>query len=865
MGASKPSRTHRFTNLPPPVVDPPTDRVSLWQETRDTECSMCSLQPSAIIRPRSVVAAVLVVSTFALPPAAASGGTEAIEIGSDNTGSLPRGKEADGIQGDFVLRNRHIEAAVSGNLPGRKANMTTHSGSITPGTLFDLCLRGCGNDQLTLFAPGNQQGPVSTVEIKSAGDGQAMVLVERSAARGDGKEVSHLYWLEEDWRHILVVSQYAQHRDAEWKVAPAPVAKGLKDVASFKGIHYGDAMNPADRQGYAWAAVETEGSSTGELAEVVLGKGDRRTYAVIVAPGYSPAEAYGVVAGQRGAVGTLSARVHQGDAGVSTATFEIRLDKETVLPAYPRPDGAIDVSLPPGAYPFEARDLGRSAVSGTFTISEGEATTLDVPMAAASRIEVEISERGAAEGSVFPCKVQFIGIAGTASPHLGVDIQARGCRNQYHSESGRFSVQVPPGNYLVVATRGIEYSHLSALAIVEPGRKAEVRGQLERVVDTSGWVSTDFHNHSTPSGDNYTGTDDRVINLAAEHIEFAPTTEHNRFYDWGPHIAALGLEKHLKTIVGIELTGDGAHFNSFPMKVVPWVQDNGAPTWQQDPRINAIVLRDFQGGGAERYVQINHPHVGRFFRDRNIDGIADGGFVGLERLVDAAEVWSTEIFNHSPWLAEDRQNRTFAWLQLLNQGRNMFCVSVSDAHSIFGNGVGGWRTYVPSATDAPDQIDHREIIRGAKAGRMVVTNGPYLEVSLDDGTLPGGRTIASGEVAARVSIQCTDWIDIDRVQVLVNGRMEPALNFTRAKHEKMFGKGTVKFRHTIAVPVPVDSHIIVAAAGEGFDLKSGYGESWQSAMHPVAYSNPIWVDVDGNGFEPNGDTLGHPLPVGKKL
>jgi hypothetical protein len=35
-------------------------------------------------------------------------------------------------------------------------------------------------------------------------------------------------------------------------------------------------------------------------------------------------------------------------------------------------------------------------------------------------------------------------------------------------------------------------------------------------------------------------------------------------------------------------------------------------------------------------------------------------------------------------------------------------------------------------------------------------------------------------------------------------------------------------------------------------------------MRPTAYHNPIFVDTDGNGFTPNGDTLGWDLPV-KKL
>ncbi|MCA9437065.1 MAG: hypothetical protein KC978_14870, partial [Candidatus Omnitrophica bacterium] len=43
----------------------------------------------------------------------------------------------------------------------------------------------------------------------------------------------------------------------------------------------------------------------------------------------------------------------------------------------------------------------------------------------------------------------------------------------------------------------------------------------------------------------------------------------------------------------------------------------------------------------------------------------------------------------------------------------------------------------------------------------------------------------------------------------------------------------------------------------------GYGSSWQSRMHPCAYTNPIYVDYDGGGFEPNGDSLGYPLPTGR--
>ena len=47
------------------------------------------------------------------------------------------------------------------------------------------------------------------------------------------------------------------------------------------------------------------------------------------------------------------------------------------------------------------------------------------------------------------------------------------------------------------------------------------------------------------------------------------------------------------------------------------------------------------------------------------------------------------------------------------------------------------------------------------------------------------------------------------------------------------------------------------------DLRIGYGSSGQAGIKPCAYNNPIFVDLNGDGFTPNGDTLGFPLPTGK--
>src|SRR4029078_439393 len=133
------------------------------------------------------------------------------------------------------------------------------------------------------------------------------------------------------------------------------------------------------------------------------------------------------------------------------------------------------------------------------------------------------------------------------------------------------------------------------------------------------------------------------------------------------------------------------------------------------------------------------------------------------------------------------------------------------------------------------EIDWRENVRHAKAGHSYLTSGPFLLVTTDSGAGPGETTRTSGAgVKLKVKVQCTDWIDIDRVQVLVNGRARPELNFTRATHPGMFMNGAVKFSKWIDVPRSEDAHLIVVAMGEKSDLSTGYGTSGQAKMHPCA-------------------------------
>ena len=801
---------------------------------------------------------------------------EAFEIGPDNVDQLPKGKEADGIIGDFVLRNSHITAVISGNQPLRRANMSTFygDGGITPGCLFDLTLNDRQNDQLTVFAPSNQRGDISHVRIVPSKAKTAEIEVIVDAARNNGLYKKHTYRIDENSKGIVITTTYKNLSKVTKRGTVDDYWKPSGKRGTYRGVKWIDAVDPADKGSYAvgWLPENGErlnglGSHPGSLS---LKPGEHKTFTRYISVGNSPAEALGEVFSY---TDKSSPKISVEIENSSTALINLT-SKGSSFPAYPSKNGKSTFSVPQGDYDIEIIDRGRKSVKQKITANQKGPVKLRFTLSDPSGVTFDIRDE---KNLSMPCKIQFSGMGETGTPNLGPQNRAHGCVDQWHSETGKFNVALDPGTYRLVITRGIEFNHLVREINVKAGEFVNVSGTLKRLVNTAGWISTDFHNHSTPSGDNQCGTDDRIINLAAEHIEFAPTTEHNRLYDWAPHIKKLGLINYLSTIVGLELTGGGAgsHHNAFPLPTPnPYVQDGGAPVFKKDPRLNAINLQNLGGWSPDRWIHVNHPNITEKFWDRNLDGKADGGFVGYEKYIDALESQNfrgNNILSKSPWIVTRRgtsesvrEVREFVWLQMLNQGMRTRAIAVADAHSVYGNGVGGWRTYVPSSTDEPSKIDPKEIIRNAKAAQLMLTTGPFLEVNAGKSISGADVKSTSGTLNLEVKVQCTDWIDIDRVQVLVNGKQEPQYNFTRASHPDYFGKGVVKFARTIEIKLKEDAHLIVVAMGENSTLKTGYGTSTNASLKPCAYINPIWVDVDGGGFKANGDTLGWDLPVGRQ-
>jgi hypothetical protein len=168
---------------------------------------------------------------------------------------------------------------------------------------------------------------------------------------------------------------------------------------------------------------------------------------------------------------------------------------------------------------------------------------------------------------------------------LGEGSYPKGMGRYVYSVDGQGVFEIEPGSYEVLASRGLEYSLDRQQVALEPAQTALVNARLVRTVDTSGWISGDFHVHGQNSYDAVVKHRDRVTSFAGEGVEVLSSTDHDYVTDFAPYVFELGLDKWLFTLVGLELTTvELGHFLAFPCRYEEWKngkrnQEQGAIDW----------------------------------------------------------------------------------------------------------------------------------------------------------------------------------------------------------------------------------------------------------------------------------------------
>jgi len=543
------------------------------------------------------------------------------------------------------------------------------------------------------------------------------------------------------------------------------------------------------------------------------------------------------------------------------------------------------LTLPRGSYDLVASAEGRRRV-----VREAVDVTLVAPdfqMGAAGSVGLDIQERDSGGHSLghIPAKVSLYCLEGAEPPwpELGERERYGLCAVLFQTH-GQEQFPVKPGRYRAVLSRGIEYEVETIPEIeIQAGKTVWVEKSLFRSVDTTGFLAADFHQHTFGSIDSELSHTEKVIENLAEGVEIAAITDHDNLTSYRPAILALGVEDWITSVDGDEVSASGrGHFNIFEPTGTHEDLDPFRGAQLYAFRTIPELFEAIRAIPGVRAIQVNHPRDGldayfSFSRYDPVTGVSYGTQEPMAWDFDVVEVKGSlgtpemflpeadeDISKQAAWGSQDIPVMR-DWFSMLNQGKALCATGVSDAHNR-NDGVGYSRTYLAVGTDDPAKVSTSEILDAVLAQRAVVSNGPFIRVTAGD-RFPLGHTdlvtpSPDGTLVLDVQVLAASWIPVTRLELYANGRpvrlQEVAGTLIEIENPKasdpLFAPiplpntspTAVERLHTTIQLFPKrDTWYVLVVRAEGDLAPVGDGS-------PFAYTNPIYVDVDGGGFEAPG-------------
>ncbi len=216
------------------------------------------------------------------------------------------------------------------------------------------------------------------------------------------------------------------------------------------------------------------------------------------------------------------------------------------------------------------------------------------------------------------------------------------------------------------------------------------------------------------------------------------------------------------------------------------------------------------------------------------------------------------------------------WFTLLNLGYRITAVGSSDTHSPNSTPSGQPRTWVISETDSPAYLDPGDIADALREHRAVASYGPFVRFEAD-GQPVGSEITTDGTVTISVQVQSPSWFETSQVELYENGTLIEVLEIPQPNTTPINLETTVDVEPSddawyVVVVVGDDDldpvypsldrenlvfqDVVTEALGSMPSLAAFLTEApprpRKGPLIPYALTNPIWVDVGGDGWDAPG-------------
>ena len=570
----------------------------------------------------------------------------------------------------------------------------------------------------------------------------------------------------------------------------------------------------------------------------------QKTYYLVVAEGSAEAVRKAVRKLKKEAEPTaLSGSVldpaKKGVAGVRVHVQKDDTDTSYVTMARSDAQGKYQVALGSGSYLVTVVAEGRAQTDAVKVKVGSSAVSQDLTVGATGTIKYTVKEKKS--GKALPAKLVFLPAKAPKgySKAFGEKTHPHGSALVVYSTTGSGDAALPPGSYTVHISRGYEYEISSTKVTLAAGETSSVSVTLERTVDTTGYMSGDFHLHSMYSPDSSDLYEFKVATIVAHGVELPVTTDHEYIADYSPYIAKLGMQSWAHGIIGEELTTlTYGHFNLFPITQDASKANQGAILWHQ--KSPGQLFADVYKTWPNTVLQVNHPRsasIGGYFTYVGYNektGKADKIPAEWSMNFDAFEVFNSKSFKGITGEMAD-------WVSFLDRGFLVTGTGNSDSHNAYHSQVGWPRNYVKLSTDEPNKLNLAEFTKAVKDQKVLISGGPFINATVGGKSFGevADATDASGKVKVKIKVQAPTWMKADTLLVYTSGGVQQhkvTLDSTTADKTNP----VIRYNDSLELTMgKKDSYVIVVVTGSGSLAPVTNGS-------PFAVTNPIYLDVDGN-------------------
>lgn len=395
------------------------------------------------------------------------------------------------------------------------------------------------------------------------------------------------------------------------------------------------------------------------------------------------------------------------------------------------------------------------------------------------------------------------------------------------------SFRLAPGKYELVFTRGTEYSMTRVpIDIVDESIQDIGTIKLDKVIDTSGFISADFHLHSIVSPDSAMHPVRRVLAAAGEGMDVVQSSDHDFVLDYAPYVDDLSKRGLLGRVAIVTVAGDEVspnhmgHFNFFPLKADTTRPCGGALDWGYSPSDgfgpgpDIIMSPQEQVDYARNLpwrpiVQVNHiadlptslliltgwVTTPFYYESHGVEPLSSYADPALYRLVQSVSgVNRPYKYGTSPMVVTDFDTLELVigpelhdnllltstlptWFNFLNLGLFYTATGDSDSHREIGNPLGIPRNFVASNQDpadglgSPDGFNWGEYIAAIRGHKVIVSTGPFIRpfATNESGeSVSVGSQITGGKIHFQVKVDSPEWAWFDTIEIYSNTEPIPA-------------------------------------------------------------------------------------------